>query len=108
MPAAGSHTARTPSLGYIHSASASLFVSARQTVSCGCVKFTLVGCCVSILCVLAEMECETIEVMVPEPLAVRKPVAHRAESFRCEAVTPLPAVSLLRHKACIKKHAQVL
>ena len=49
-----------------------------------------------------------MEMVVPEPLVMRDPVPHRAEPRGDEAIAPLSAVPLLRHKTGIKQDAEVL
>ena len=51
---------------------------------------------------------ESLEVVVPEPLIMRDPVPHRAESFGDEVIAPLSAMPLLRHETGIKQDAEVL
>src|SRR5579884_2907816 len=51
---------------------------------------------------------ESLEVVIPEPLIMRDPVPHWAESFRDEMVAAFASVPLLRHETGIEQDAQVL
>lgn len=51
---------------------------------------------------------QTLEVVVPEPLVLREPVPHRAESFRDEVVAAFAAVPLLGQETGIEQDAEVL
>src|SRR5690606_13349695 len=64
--------------------------------------------CASLLRTFREVAGEPIEVVVPELLVVREPVANRAESLRREPVAPLSAVSLFGDEARSEQHAEML
>ena len=51
---------------------------------------------------------QSLKVVIPEPLVVRDPVAHRAESFGGEAVAAFAAVPPLGYEADIEQDAEVL
>ena len=51
---------------------------------------------------------ESLEVVVPEPLVVRDPVPHRAESFGDEVVAAFAAVPLIGQETGIEQDAKVL
>ena len=51
---------------------------------------------------------ESLEVVVPEPLVMRDPVPHRAESFGDEAIPAFAAVPLLGHETGIEQNPEVL
>src|ERR1700710_2128387 len=51
---------------------------------------------------------KTPQVVVPEPLVLRDPVPHGAESFGDEVVAAFAAVPLLGHQSGIEQDAEVL
>ena len=51
---------------------------------------------------------ESLEVVIPEPLVMRDPVPHRAESLGDETIVPLSAMPLFRHETGIQQDAKVL
>ncbi len=51
---------------------------------------------------------EPLEVIIPEALVVRDPVAHQAEACGDEAIAALSAMPLLGHETGIEQDAKVL